>query len=196
MNAAVKAEGIEVLLGRARGRADLNRRSYSVSKSLSDRLSEMLDVAVEWEFDRFFYQVGIFQAADDVVPEGFLLTCRSNVDGSVIRHFAAVNPFRISALLPLTDKRTLAKYQSIYLGDSISPDVAPIFAGLKQLNPKKAFFELTPILRSHADFYRLKYGLNLSKSTNQRKRSVGDEPLHGGGSKQKKMKAVKAPERN
>ena len=115
MNAAVKAEDIEVLLSRARGRADLNRRSYLVSKSLSDRLAEMLDVAVEWDFDRFFYQVGIFQTADDVVPEGFLLTCRSNVDGAVIRHFAAANTFRLSSLLPLTDKKELANYTSIYL---------------------------------------------------------------------------------
>lgn len=50
----IKKHEIEALLGRARGKADLAKRSYSISQSLSRKISEKTHTKLEWNFDNFF----------------------------------------------------------------------------------------------------------------------------------------------
>lgn len=55
------------------------------------------------------------------------------------------------------------------------PDEAfTLFVGLKKSNTSNLFFELTPILRSHADFYEKKYGLILNDDGKNLSKSIRD----------------------
>jgi hypothetical protein len=155
----ITKDEIEVLLGRARGKADITKRAYAISKSVSRKLSEKISEKIEWNFDNFFYQVGVFEKTSEIQPDGFLLTCRSKVDGRKMHQFAARKAFCVSALTQLASKKELSEYDNIYLGSTLPDEAFALFTGLEKSNMEEFFFELTPILRAHEEFYEKNMGL-------------------------------------
>jgi hypothetical protein len=160
---AIKTTQIEKLLTMARGKADLSRRTYSVSKSAMIALSQMADETIEWDVTRFFYDVGVYEGISSIPPDGFLLTRRSSLNGSVLKHYVAKNSFDLAQFLLLTDQSQVLSYQSIYLGTELSPDALLIFPALMEpMHQDETYFELTPILRAHVSYYLREHNLKIN----------------------------------
>lgn len=160
----VSIEDAERLL--ARNGASLAKRSYAVSKALAERIEGLVQGGIQWNFDEYYYQIGAFLDSS-VFPEGFLLQQRSIVDGSFVELFAPREPYDLTVFRSYIDLEKLSRYEVIFLGGDLKDGFSRCFLGADSASEGDCFFELTPILRTHADYYLERYGFDLRTSGNK-----------------------------
>lgn len=155
------AHDIVPLIRRAKGVANLCKRFYAVSKSMAPSLDTFLEETQEWDFHLFFYQVGIVSNENHMVPDGFLLTCRSKLNGDTFKVIGSDRRDCLFRLQKLFTTSRLREYQTIFLGDVLKPELLEIFKGVSSVGAGLHFFELTPFLFAHATHYKMNYGIVL-----------------------------------
>jgi len=149
----VSCSEVEAVIGRARGRADLSKRTYLVTQG---------NVSVFKS--KFYYQVGLFSSEGLPAPEGYLLTQRSCSDGALIRHFASVSGLTLSRLAKLVADPSLNMYDLHFLKSEVVDRLSDVFPQLLEADRKLGFFELTPTMKSHVEYYKEEFGLDISHS--------------------------------
>ena len=150
---------VESLISRAKGKANLRRRFYAISKPLANALNKMTDETIEWDFQKYFYQIGLVRDSG-AIPDGFLLAQLSAFDGTEIRVVAAENPYDIEPLKQFIDLKKLLNYDRIFLSEDVFQHVRSVFPSMEDSSFTGSFFELIPMLRGHADYYRKNHKLN------------------------------------
>lgn len=161
---AVSRSEVEAAIGRAKGRADLSKRAYLVTQGNVSVFNSWLEEKVDWNFEKFYYQVGLFSAEGLPAPEGYLLTQRSCTDGALIQHFASVSGLTLSRLAKLVADPSLSVYDLHFLKSEVVDRLRDVFPQLLETGRKIGFFELTPIMKSHVEYYKEEFGLDISDS--------------------------------
>jgi hypothetical protein len=160
----VSCSEVEAVIGRARGRADLSKRTYLVTQGNVSVFKSWLEEVVDWNFEKFYYQVGLFSSEGLPAPEGYLLTQRSCSDGALIRHFASVSGLTLSRLAKLVADPSLNMYDLHFLKSEVVDRLSDVFPQLLEADRKLGFFELTPTMKSHVEYYKEEFGLDISHS--------------------------------
>jgi hypothetical protein len=158
---STSAHDVETLIRRAKGVANLLKRFYSVSQSMVPSLDTFLEEKHEWNFHTFFYQVGIVSGENHVVPDGFLLSCRSKLNGDTFKFIASGRTDYLSKLQKIFTTSRVRQYEAIFLGDVLRPELLELFEDVSSIDTGLHFFELTPFLLTHATFYKINHGIVL-----------------------------------
>lgn len=161
---AVTRTEVEAAIGRARGRADLSKRGYLVTQGQVVVFNAWLEETVDWNFEKFYYQVGLVSSEGVPAPEGYLLTQRSGTDGGLIQHFAPVSGLALSRLALLVADPSLGVYDLHFVKPEVVDRLSEVFPRLLEADRTIGFFELTPTMKSHVGYYKEEFGLDISPS--------------------------------
>lgn len=161
---AVSRAEVEAAIGRARGRADLSKRGYLVSQGKAPVFNAWLEEQVDWNFEKFYYQVGLFSSEGAPAPEGYLLTQRACTDGVLIQHFAPVSGLTLSRLAKLAADPSLSVYDLHFVKSELVDRLSGVFPRLLEADRTIGFFEFTPTMKSHVGYYKEEFGLDISRS--------------------------------
>ncbi len=133
--------------------------AIEISPSAAKVLDYRFALSFEWDYSRYFYQIGAFSKSE-VVPDGYVLRRRSQVDGEILEVFAPIYNNSMERLKKVFCQYQFPQYEAIFLNEILSEEVFPTY-GIECHHQSGFFYELYPYIFDHFEYYRRMYGIKL-----------------------------------